>query len=139
MSGQWPPEGDDPDEGFPDEADQTGTEAGARLSELAAYLASAPAPVLPDAVEARISAALATESATRSAETAGSRIPRPRTLRSRLLAPAPAHARVRRRRGFRATVAIGPLLVCLLLAGFGYALSQRGPSGSTESTAAAPA
>lgn len=149
MSGHWPPEWDDPDDGFLEEADQPGTEADARLSEIAAYLASVPAPALPDAVEARISAALAAESATRAAETAHSLTPRsqtprsltlrPRTLRSRVLGPAPARARVRRGQGFRAAMAIGPLLVCLLLAGFGYVLSQRGPSGSAESTAAAPA
>ena len=66
MSGQWPPEWEDPDDGFPEETDQTDTEADARLSELAAYLASVPAPALPAAVEARLSAALAAESATRS-------------------------------------------------------------------------
>jgi hypothetical protein len=146
MSGHWPPEWEDPDDGFPDESDRTDTEADVRLSELAAYLASVPAPVLPDAVEARISAALAAESATRSVETADSGI-----LRSRTLGRAPARARVRRspgfrrregsrrRGGFRAAMAIGPLLVCLLLAGVGYAVSRGVTSGTTESTAAAPA
>ena len=59
MSGQWPPEWEDQDDVFPEDTDQTDTEAGARLSELAAYLVSVPAPVLPDAIESRISAALA--------------------------------------------------------------------------------
>src|ERR1700677_1249674 len=112
MSGQWPPEWEDPDDGFPEETDQTDTEADARLSELAAYLASVPAPALPDAVEARISAALAAESATRSAETAHSRTLGSRRLGSRRLGPAPARARVRRTRRFRAAMATGPLLIC---------------------------
>jgi hypothetical protein len=140
MSGHWPPEWEDPDDGFPEESDQIDAEADVRLSELAAYLASVSAPVLPDAVEARISAALAAESATRSAETAHSRTLGSRTLGSRTLGPAPPRARVRRRRDFRATMAIGPLLVCLLLAGLGFVISRSITSGSTESTsAAAPA
>jgi hypothetical protein len=70
MSEHWPPEWEDPEEEFPGEADQldatvlaSGGEA--RLSEVAAFLASVPAPALPGAVEARISAALAAEAATR--------------------------------------------------------------------------
>jgi hypothetical protein len=145
MSGHWPPEWDDPEEEFPEEADQSDAtvlaEAGeARLSEVGAYLASVPVPALPDAVEARINAALA-------AEAAG----------SRPLGPAPAQARVRRHslrrhslrrhsgggrppRGFlrRPVVAVGSLVVCLLLAGLGFTLS-RGSTPEPESSSSAPA
>jgi len=72
MSGDWPPEWDDPEEEFPSGAEQqdaTGS-AGigeAQLAEVTAYLVSVPAPVMPDAVAARISAALAAEAAARAA------------------------------------------------------------------------
>ncbi|MCW2896905.1 MAG: hypothetical protein JWO75_6394 [Actinomycetia bacterium] len=150
MSGHWPPEWEDPEEEFPEEADQSDAtvlaEAGeARLSEVGAYLASVPVPALPDAVEARINAALA-------AEAAG----------SRPLGPAPAQARVRRHslrrdglrrhslrrhsgggrppRGFlrRPVVAVGSLVVCLLLAGLGFTLS-RGSTPEPESSSSAAA
>jgi hypothetical protein len=65
MSGEWPPDWEDPDEVFPDQADQLDEEASARLSAVSAYLASAPAPVMPDSVRARISAAIAAEAAAR--------------------------------------------------------------------------
>lgn len=136
MSGHWPPEWEDPEEEFPEEADQLDAEGEARLSEVAAYLASVPVPVLPDAVEARINAALA-------AEAAG----------SHPLGPAPARARVRRhsasghsgggrpRRGFlrRPVVAVGSLVVCLLLAGLGFTLARGSTPGTESSTAGAPA
>ena len=135
MSGQWPPEWEDQEEESSAEADQLDTEAEARLSEVAAYLASVPVPVLPDAVEARIDAALA-------AEAAG----------SHALGPAPARARVRRhsvrrhgggsrsRRSFlrRPVVAVGSLVLCLLLAGLGFTLA-RGSTPQTESSAASSA
>ena len=151
MSGQWPPGWEDPEEESPEGTGQTDTEAEARLAEVAAYLASVPVPVMPDAVETRIDAALA-------AEAAG----------SRAHGPAPARARVRRHsvRGHRDRVgrdrvgrdsggrdsigrrsrrdlllrrpvaAVGSLVVCLLLAGLGFALSRGGPG---PSPAAAPA
>jgi hypothetical protein len=138
MSGQWPPEWEDQEEESSATADQLDTEAEARLSEVAAYLASVPVPVLPDAVETRINAALA-------AEAAG----------SRALGPAPGRARVRRhslsrhsvrrhsgggrsRRDFlrRPVVAVGSLVVCLLLAGLGFTLSL-GSTPQTESNSAA--
>jgi len=146
MSGQWPPGWEDQEEESPEGTGQTDTEAEARLAEVAAYLASVPVPVMPDAVETRIDAALA-------AEAAG----------SRALGPAPARARVRRHsvRGHRDRVgrdrvgrdsggrrsrrdlllrrpvaAVGSLVVCLLLAGLGFALSRGGPG---PSPAAAPA
>lgn len=150
MSGDWPPEWDDPEKEFPGEADQLDAEAGARLSEVAAYLASVPAPVLPDAFEARISAALAAEAAARadassladgaSADSGSSGAASP-TGESRTLAPAPARARVGRhrgggggRRGFRprSLIAVGTVGACLVLAGLGYGLSRGGSSTSSS-------
>ena len=115
MSGQWPPEWDDPED-IPGEADQQDAEAEAGLSEVAAYLASVPVPVMPGSVEARISAALAVEAAARagvvpaSGDAQGNRIARPDgpvqsggslkpegAADARVLGPAPARARVRRR------------------------------------------
>jgi hypothetical protein len=142
MSGHWPPEWDDPEEEFPEGADQADTEAEARLSEVSAYLASVPAPVLPDAVESRISAALAAEAATRAER------PAPADG-ARNLGPAPARARVRRRRGgdgprrrfrVRPQVVGGSLLTCLLLAVLGFALSHASfPSSSSSSPASGSA
>jgi hypothetical protein len=136
MSGHWPPDWEDPEGEFPEEAD---AEAMARLSEVAAFLASVPAPSLPDAVEARISAALAAEAATRAERLAPAD-------GARNLGPAPARARVRRHRGgdgprrhfrVRPQVVGGSLVTCLLLAVLGFALSHAGFSSSSSSSAAA--
>src|SRR6185437_11742121 len=141
MSGHWPPEWDDPEEEFPEGADQADTDAEARLSEVSAYLASVPALVLPDAVESRISAALAAEAATRAER------PAPADG-ARNLGPAPAQARVRRRRGsdgprrrfrVRPRVVGGSLVTCLLLAVLGFALSHAGFSSSSSSATAGSA
>lgn len=70
MSGEWPPDWEDPDEVFPDQAEQLNEDTSTRLSGVSAYLASVPAPVLPDSVAARISAAIAAEAAARSADNA---------------------------------------------------------------------
>ena len=116
MSGQWPPGWEDPDD-IPGEADQQDTEAEIGLSEVAAYLASVPVPVMPGSVEARISAALSVEVTARAGIAApasggaqGDRIARPDepvqsggslkpegAADARVLGPAPAQARVRRR------------------------------------------
>lgn len=143
MSGHWPPEWDDSEEEFPEGADQADTEAEARLSEVTAYLASVPAPVLPDAVESRINVALVAEAAARAehADPADG---------ARKLEPSGARARVRRhrndgggpRRGLRVRplMAAGSLGACLLLAGLGYAISQHSPESTFSSSAsAAPA
>jgi hypothetical protein len=146
MSGHWPPEWGDPEEEFPDEADQLeatvlASEGEARLSEVAAFLASVPAPALPDAVEARISAALAAEAATRADNAApadGSR----EAGRSRTPTRAGRHrgsGPPRRRSRLRPAVAAGSLVACLLLAGLGYALSRTSTQSSTESSAASSA
>src|SRR5690348_8551489 len=112
MSGHWPPEWDDPEEESPEGADQADTEAEARLSEVSAYLASVPAPVLPDAIEARISAALAAEAGARAEHTAPADSAPADSAPAgsapagsapadgaRNLGPAPARPRVRRHRG----------------------------------------
>ena len=67
MSGHWPPDWEDQEEEFPGEADQLEPDAEARLAEVTAYLSSVPAPVMPDGIESRISAALAAEAAGRAA------------------------------------------------------------------------
>jgi hypothetical protein len=151
MSGHWPPEWEDPEEEFSAEADQLDTEAEARLSEVAAYLASVPVPALPEAVESRISAALAAEAASRPGQAA---VPAPAdsaptdsvpTDSSRKLGPSRGRAPVRRhrrddrpRRDFRLRplTAAGALVACLLLSGLGYAIAHS----TTESTySSAPA
>jgi hypothetical protein len=92
MSGDWPPEWDDPEEEFPSGAEQQDTTGSAemgdaRLAEVTAYLASVPAPALPDAVAARISAALAAEATARAGDgvrAARARGPRPPRWRAEL-------------------------------------------------------
>jgi hypothetical protein len=175
MSGQWPPEWDDPED-ISGEADQQDTDAETGLSEVAAYLASVPAPVMPGSVEARISAALAVEAAARagiaapaSGDAQGDRIARPDgpvqsdgslkpegAADARVLGPAPARARVRRRDGRErrreremrkifeprrgrdvrtvlGKFVIGPLAVCLLLVIIVLGLSHSGSSSSSSS------
>jgi hypothetical protein len=139
MSGHWPPEWEDQEEEFGEEADQLDTtapasEGEARLSEVAAYLATVPAPVLPDIFETRIHAALAAEAATRAEQAAP-------VDSSRTLGPTPTRMRLRRPRGgggprrdrSRSLLAAGSLVVCLLLAGLGFALS-RGTSTDSGSS-----
>jgi hypothetical protein len=132
MSGHWPPEWEDQEEEFPEGANQLDAEAEAQLSEVAAYLASVPVPVMPDTVETRISAALAVEAATRGGHAAS-------TDASRTLDRKKARARVRRNPGgggprrFRPELVGGSLVVCLLLVGLGFALSlSHGGSSSSE-------
>jgi hypothetical protein len=154
MSGHWPPEWDDPEEEFPEGADQADTKAEARLSEVSAYLASVPAPVLPDAIEARISAALAAEAGARAEHTAPADSAPADSAPAgsapadgaRNLGPAPARPRVRRHRGgdgfrrrfrVRPQVVGGSLVTCLLLALLGFALSHASFSSSSSSGAAA--
>ena len=174
MSGHWPPEWEDPGEEFSAETDQLDTtvsaEAGEeRLSEVAAYLASVPVPALPDAVEVRISAALAAETAARpeqgaprpeqgtpraeqgapQAEQAEQAAAPPTAAGARKLGPSRERGRGRRHRGgdrprrdfrLRPLTAAGGLVACLLLAGLGYAIAQSHTTESTFSSAApAPA
>ncbi len=70
MSGQWPPEWEDPDDGHPDAGlpDRGHSDAGYSdhdLSEVTSLLASVRSPALPASFEARISAAIAAEAAAR--------------------------------------------------------------------------
>ena len=156
MSGPWPPDWEDPDEVFPasadePEADEPEADEQARLSEVSAFLASVPAPVVPDGVEARISAALAAEAAAR-AELGGDAPGGAGQDRAgpggdtRPAGPGPGTVRPRRRG--RLPAARRPLLVaaslvaCLLFAGLGLALSRGTTSQSSSASAgsaAAPA
>jgi hypothetical protein len=70
MSGQWPPEWEDPDTGLPDEWDIDDAGLELESSALTSFLASVPSPVLPAAFEARISAAIAAEATARANGTA---------------------------------------------------------------------
>jgi hypothetical protein len=168
MSGQWPPEWDDLEDSIPGEADQQDAETEAGLSAVAAYLASVPAPLMPGSVEARISAALAVESAARAGvvpangdadggDTAQSdgTVQWDQAVGVRVLRPVPARARVRRRgergergrrgeRDVRKVVGrfvVGPLAVCLLIVLIALGLSHAGKSSSSSSanSLAAPA
>jgi hypothetical protein len=70
MSGQWPPEWEDPDDGRSDDGppDQQDSDAGysdLELSGVTSFLASVHSPALPASFEARISAAIAAEAAAR--------------------------------------------------------------------------
>jgi hypothetical protein len=141
MSGHWPPEWDDPDEEFSGPAGQLDAAAEAQLSEVAAYLAAVPVPALPDAVESRISAALAAEDAVR--PRLPTPLPRPAPARGRRRRPpASDHRRQgdgRRRGDFlrRPAVNVSLLVVCLGLAGVGFALAQGGGQEAFSSSVAA--
>src|SRR5271170_5862015 len=70
MSGQWPPEWEDPDEGrsdagLPDQGNSDAGHSDLELSGVTSFLASVRSPALPASFEARISAAIAAEAATR--------------------------------------------------------------------------
>ena len=144
MSGHWPPEWEDPEEELSAGTDQLGADAEARLSEVAAYLASVPVPAMPEAVESRIGAALAEEAAARADQGAPSAdgVPADGT---RELGPSRGRALVRRhRRGdrrrrdsrLRPLTAAGALVACLLLSGLGYAIAHS-TTGPTYSSAPA--
>ena len=157
MSGDWPPEWDDPEEEFPSGAEQQDAAAEARLAEVSAYLASVPAPALPDAVAARISVALAAESAARAGDGAQAAVSATgsRTTAGAgttadgdgMLRPPPARAQLRRQRrvarGYpgsrsrtlmRATSVMAGLAV---IAAIGFGISQAGGSMSSSSGPAA--
>ena len=70
MSGQWPPEWEDPDDGhsgagLPDREHPDAGHSDHDLPEITSLLASVPGPALPASFEARISAAIAAEAAAR--------------------------------------------------------------------------
>ena len=149
MSGHWPPEWEDPEEELSAGTDQLDADAEARLSEVAAYLASVPVSAMPEAVESRIGAALAEEAAARADQVAPSTdgatadgVPADGT---RELGPSRGRALVRRhRRGdrrrrdsrLRPLTAAGALVACLLLSGLGYAIAHS-TTGPTYSSAPA--
>jgi hypothetical protein len=146
MSGYWPSDsgdGDHADDVFPWEDDRPAEGNDPRLTEVAAYLASIPAPVLPDGVEARISAAIAAEAATRPAAptpTPAAAAHADETDPARTLKPARRQARIRRPRGSRRYALVaGPLVAILLFVGLGYAISRGSSSSSSSALAGAPA
>ncbi len=106
--------------------------ASEQLTGVSRVLASVPAPDMPDAVERQIAAAIAAEAAARQAASPAARR-RPRSRKPRLP--------VLREWGIRPVTAFASAGACLLLAGFGYLLSQSGSSSGPEyeSTAAAAA
>jgi hypothetical protein len=141
MSSDWPPEWDDEEDLFGAD-DQMDAETGARLSEVAAYLAATPAPALPDAYAARISAAIAAEAADRASSPAADTSPPADT------SPAAGHSltgrdrhrgRARLRRGLRSgpMLLTGSALAFVVLIAFGFLLSHGASSSSSSSSAAA--
>jgi hypothetical protein len=133
MTGEWPPEWGDPEDDTAAEAENAGAAADARLSEVTAFLAALPDPVMPAAVQARISAAISAESATReTAPPAATATADP--LSARTLSPAARRAKVRRRREFRLR-AISTVAVCLVIAGFGFLLTRFSGGSSSSSSA----
>jgi len=136
MSGQWPPDWEDPDD-VDAEAEQATAEADTR--QVTAFLAALPDPVMPEAVEARISAAIATAAADRAEadETSGARIGG-RTLgrpprRAKIRRDKARPPKVRRRRfGLQAVTAVA---ACLVIAGFGFLLTRLGGSSASSSGA----
>jgi len=95
---------------------------------------------MPDAVERQIAAALAAEAAARQASPAASQAG-PAAVPHKAAAPAAGGSRPRRH-NFRPAMAFASAAACLLLAGFGYLLSQTSSSSSSSgamSEASAPA
>jgi hypothetical protein len=145
MSGHWPPEWEDSEDEFPQETDQLDPDTAARLSAVTAYLSSVPAPTLPDAFEARISAALATEAAERAAS--GPADDATPAVAAWTLEPASTRTRRGRhhggggpRRASRALLTSGSVVaVCLVLVGFVVLLSRSASTSSSSSAVAGAA
>jgi hypothetical protein len=152
MSGQWPPDWEDPDD-VDAEAEQATAEADVR--QVTAFLAALPDPVMPEAVEARISAAIAAAAADRAEadEISGARIggrtlgrpprrakvrrpkdrqPKDRRPKDRQPKDRQPKDRQRRRFGLQAITAVA---ACLVIAGFGFLLTRLGGSSATSSGA----
>jgi len=111
--------------------------ASEQLDAVGSVLASVPAPVMPDEVEHRIAAALAAEATARQGA-ASSAEPRRHARPSGASGSSRRH--VRRPRRFRPVMTLVPAAACLLLAGFGYLLSNLGgPSGPSGAVSAASA
>src|SRR5215472_14337773 len=111
-----------------------------RLDAVGSVLASVPAPAVPDEVERRIAAALAAEATARQGA-APSAEPRRHARPSG--ASGSGRRRGRRPRRFRPVMTLVPAVACLLLAGFGYLLSNlggsSGPSGAVSAASASSA
>jgi hypothetical protein len=129
MSGQWPPDWGDPDD---DAAEAGRPDAEAESRQVTAFLAALPDPVLPDAVEARIGAAIAAAAAERAETGTGRTLGRP-----------PRRAKVRRRKvrppGKFAVRLLSSAAACVVVAGFGYLLTQLGGSPASSSAISEPA
>lgn len=145
MSGHWPPEWEDSEDELSQETDQLDPDTAARLSAVTAYLSSVPAPALPDAFAARISAALATEAAERAASAPADDAAPP--VAARTLEPASTRTRRGRHRGgggprraSRALLTSGSVVaVCLVLVGFVVLLSRSASTSSSSSAVAGAA
>jgi hypothetical protein len=118
-----------------------------RLDAVGSVLASVPAPAVPDEVERRIAAALAAEATARQTERQGA-APAAGPHRHRRPSGAPGSSRRRARRPrrprrFRPVMTLVPAVACLLLAGFGYLLSNlggsSGPGGAVSAASASSA
>jgi hypothetical protein len=124
------------------------------LAAVSTVLASVPALSMPDAVESRITAALAAEAATRQAGSPAAAVaasaaaaaaspaasPAAREERSRRLRLIHSDKSKSHARGFRPAMAVLSAAACLVLVGFGYLLSRTGSSSSSApASAAAPA
>ena len=114
-----------------------------RLDAVGSVLASVPAPAMPDEVERRIAAALAAEATARQTEGTARQDAASSTGPRRHARPAGASGSSRRRaerpRRFRPVMTLVPVAACLLLAGFGYLLSNLGGSGPSGAVSAASA
>jgi hypothetical protein len=127
-----------------------------RLDAVGSVLASVPAPAVPDEVERRIVAALAAEATARQTEGTARQGAAPSAEPGRHARPsgasgAPGSSRRRfrrpqrpqRPRRFRPVMTLVPAVACLLLAGFGYLLSNlggsSGPSGAVSAASASSA
>jgi hypothetical protein len=141
MSGQWPPDWEDPDDA---EAGQATAEADVRL--VTAFLAAAPDPVMPEPVETRISAAIAAAAAERAEADKISG----RRITARVLGRPPRRSKVRRPQGQQPSArrrrrlglqAISTVAACLVIAGFGVLLTRLGGTSASSSgpDVAAPA
>ena len=138
MSGQWPPDWEDPDEDVDAEAEQATAVTDAR--QVTAFLSALPDPVMPELVEARISAAIAAAAADRAEadEISGRRVS------ARILGRPPRRSKVRRPKGQQpkgqrhrrfGLQAVTAVAACLVIAGFGVLLTRL--SGSSASSSGA--
>jgi hypothetical protein len=162
LEGHWPPDWEDPDgedlaaKLSGDEQPDTGhLDQGVlaeHLAEVSSALASVPMPTLPDAFALRIGAAIAAEAATRTPNTAaagGSATARSREagarraarLRGTSRASGPGDSRPpgKWRKRLVSPAVMAPLLICLVLGGFGYLFTRIGGTSSSSSIASSAA